>query len=140
MTYRTARKRGRLSGAVASAIALASMVCAIALPASASAFNSSWGCSSLSAFARCWESGTTHTWAVVQASHPGGSAPSLCAYITNDTNLDVIAGSSGCGYNVSTYTACYGVNSSPWLAMVEHASSGHVYTVNGYADTFTTAC
>jgi hypothetical protein len=125
----------RLRAAVLAALATAIVaVATIAVPG-AQALTSNYCGISLSSGTRCWESGAAHTWAYNRATHPGGAAPSLCAYLATDTSLSVVASGSGCGTSVSSYAVCYGVSPTYWLAMVEHFASGSTYTIDGYANT-----
>lgn len=103
---------------------------------SASAFNASYCGGSYGAGTKCWHSTTTkHTWSFNRATHVGGTASSLCAYITSDTSLSFVASGSGCGSNISRYSVCYGTNNSAWLVFVEHFALGKNLTIQGYADT-----
>lgn len=112
------------------------------LPARSEAFHDDYCGSVLDTGERCWSSTTVfHTWAINQAEKvTSGNAASLCAYIVDGPGLGIIAGTSGCGTNVKTYTACYGVNTSSWKVFVEHFAPATRYQIAGHADTSTTAC
>src|SRR4051812_16332524 len=136
MVVVTSQQRlGLRARAVAVVVAVAALLAVFGSAApGAHALTSNWCGTVISSGTRCWESGTAHTWAYAKATHPGGSAPSLCAYLTADSTLSVTAFGSGCLTSVSTYSVCYGVSPTFWLAMVEQLS-GSSYTVNGYANT-----
>jgi hypothetical protein len=120
---------------IAVAVAVAALLAVFgSAPPGAQALTSNWCGTVIASGTRCFESGTAHTWAYAKATHPGGTAPSLCAYLTADSTLTVTAFGSGCLTSVSTYSVCYGVSPTYWLAMVEQLS-GSSYTVNGYANT-----
>lgn len=130
----------RLAAVVMTAVLALSILAT--LPSRSEAFHDDYCGSVLSSGTRCWSSTTvTHTWAINQAEKvSSGNAASLCAYIVDGPGLNIIAGTSGCGTNIKTYTACYGNNTSPWMVFVEHFAAGSNYLIAGHADTSTTVC
>jgi hypothetical protein len=128
---------------IAATVALAALLVLVVPPSrSEASFHDDYCGQVLAAGSRCWSSTTVfHTWAINQAEKvSSGNAASLCAYIVDGPGLNIIAGTSGCGTNVKTYTACYGVNNSPWKVFVEHFAAGSRYLIAGHADTYTTVC
>ena len=124
------------------ATAVLALTTLLSLSSRSEAFHDDYCGQVVSAGTRCWSSTTvSHTWAINQAEKvSSGNAASLCAYIVDGPALNIIAGNSGCGTNIKTYTACYGVNSSSWKVFVEHFAPTHNYLLAGHADTYTTVC